>query len=83
MLNSIEIIALGDNKEKGRSLERNVGLLLTSLGFKDLRFNPRRTGEEVDVSAHHRLSNEPIMDQCKAHQDPIKTHPVRLFFGYL
>lgn len=83
MLNSIEIIAIGDNKEKGRSLERNVGLLLTSLGFKDLRYNTRRTGEEVDVSARHRLSNEPIMAQCKAHQDPIKTPPVRLFFGDL
>ena len=83
MLNSIEIIAVGDNKEKGRSLERNVGLLLTSLGFKDLRYNTRRTGEEVDVSARHRLSNEPIMAQCKAHQDPIKTPPVRLFYGDL
>ena len=83
MSSSIEIIAIGDNKEKGRSLERSVGQLLTSLGFKDVRYNIHRTGEEVDVTARHRLSNEPIMAQCKAHQDPINSPPVRLFFGDL
>jgi hypothetical protein len=83
VLSSIEIIAIGDKHEKGRSLERSVGQLLASLGFKDIRYNIHRTGEEVDVSARHRLLNEPIMAQCKAHQVKISTQPVRLFFADL
>ncbi len=83
MTNTVEIFAVGSNAEKGRSLERHTGALLTTLGYSDLRFNTHKTGEEVDVGARHRISGEALKVQCKAHKDQIDTPPLRTFFGDL
>jgi tetratricopeptide (TPR) repeat protein len=80
---TVEIFAIGSNAEKGRSLERYVGAVLTTLGYRDLRFNIHKTGEEVDVCARHRISGEALKVQCKAHKDQIDTPPLRTFFGDL
>ena len=79
----MKIIAVGSNAEKGRALERHVGTLFTTLGYKDLRYNTRKTGEEVDVYGRHRLSDERLKAQCKAHVDLIDSGPLRLFYGDL
>jgi hypothetical protein len=83
MTNTLKIFAVGSNAEKGRSLERHTGALLTTLGYSDLRFNIHKTGEEVDVWARHRISGEALKVQCKAHKDQIDTPPLRTFFGDL
>lgn len=83
MTNILKIFAVGSNAEKGRSLERHTGALLTTLGYTDLRFNIHKTGEEVDVWARHRISGEALKVQCKAHKDQIDTPPLRTFFGDL
>ena len=48
-----------------------------------VRYNIRKTGEEVDVYGRHRLSDERLKAQCKAHIDLIDTVPLRLFYGDL
>jgi predicted nucleotidyltransferase len=81
--NEIKFIAIGNNDEKGKALERQVGNLLSYLGYKDIHYNIHKTGMELDVKAKTRLTGEPLIVECKAHSREISTQNLTDFLGKL
>lgn len=77
----IKFIPIGSKNEKGKALERVFGAVLTNLGYIDLRYNPQRIGEEIDIKGKHKITTRSIKCQCKAHAAEIPTHPLRTFLG--
>jgi hypothetical protein len=76
------IFVLGRNaKETGNNLEALTRELFAELGFGSFVRNAYRTGAEVDLRAHHRVTGAPLLCECKATGRAIGTHPVRLFFA--
>jgi Restriction endonuclease len=65
----------------GDNLERLVKELLARQGFGSFARNSRKTGAEIDLRAVHRFTGQPLIIECKAHERPIDTGPVKTFYA--
>jgi tetratricopeptide (TPR) repeat protein len=70
---------------KGRAFERLMSILLDYMGYTDFRPGIHYTGMEVDLKgeAKHKVKQESILCECKAHERPIGSEPLTDFFGKL
>jgi tetratricopeptide (TPR) repeat protein len=67
------------NQEIGNLLEQLITELLGKLGFADFIRNAHKTGTEVDIRAHHRVTRAPLICECKARTAPTGAPSLRLF----
>jgi tetratricopeptide (TPR) repeat protein len=77
---TIRILGRTSN-EIGDQLEHLTKQLLARLGFGSFIRNAYETGAEIDLRASHRVTNTPILCECKAHAKPVNTSDVRKFYA--
>jgi len=75
---SIRILGRTSN-EIGDQFEILTKHLLARLGFGSFIRNAYETGAEIDLRASHKVTNTPILCECKAHTKPIGAKSVKLF----
>ncbi len=76
------ILILGrTNNDIGNILELLVKELLSKAGFGNFIRNAYKTGVEVDIQAKHRVTQTPIIVECKAKKLPIQTPALSKFYG--
>jgi tetratricopeptide (TPR) repeat protein len=77
-----QIRVLGRNSnEIGDSFENLTKELLAKTGFGSFIRNAYKTGAEIDLKATHRVTEEPLLCECKAKEAAIGTREVRLFYS--
>ena len=81
-MRDIPIYILGrTNHEKGDNLETLTKELYARLGFGSFVRNAYKTGAEIDLRARHRVTDSPLLCECKATGRAIGTRPVKHFFA--
>jgi len=81
MSERLPIRLLGTKAERGRSFERIAEIVLDRMGYGDIHRDTRKTGAEVDLTARHRITGQPIIAECKGYDRPVQTNPVKTAFG--
>lgn len=78
----IKILASNSN-EKGDLFEDFTKKILDALGFHNFRIDVPRVGREFDIQANHKVTDEPILCECKAYEEKLGTNHFKIFFeGY-
>ena len=81
-MSSFVIRILGRNtKEVGNNFELLAKELLARLGYGSFVRNAYKTGAEIDLRATHRITNAPLLAECKAQGKASDTPSVKLFFA--
>ena len=81
-MKNVPILILGrTNNDIGNILELLVKELLSKAGFGNFIRNAYKTGVEVDIQAKHRVTQTPIIVECKAKKSPIQTPALSKFYG--
>ncbi len=70
-------------QEKGKSFELFMETILDRMSFTDFRTNIHKTGIELDIKAKHKVIDEQILCECKAHDEQIATPDLNDFYGKL
>jgi tetratricopeptide (TPR) repeat protein len=68
---------------KGKSFERFMQLVLDKLGYGNFKVRVHTTGMELDIEARDKEYGQPILCECKAHEQEIDTGELLKFFGKL
>ncbi len=76
----IKILASNSN-EKGKLFEDFIKRILDALGFHNFRIDVHRTGRELDIQANHKVTDEPILCECKAHETRLSGDELSKFYG--
>lgn len=76
----IKILANNRN-EKGDLFEEFMEKVLDSAGYEDFRRDVRKTGRQIDLYAKNKVTGQPILCECKAHERPIGTGDINKFYG--
>ena len=61
--------------------EKFMEKVLDSAGYEDFRRGARKTGRQIDLYAKNKITGQPIICECKAHEDPIGAGDVNKFYG--
>jgi tetratricopeptide (TPR) repeat protein len=69
------------SQQKGKQFERLMAMILDKSGYTNFRFDIHATGMELDIKANHKVTNDPITCECKAHQDEIASRELVTFYG--
>ena len=69
------------NKEKGDSFEKLMKKALDSAGYEDFLIDIHKTGREIDITAKHKVTGQPIICECKAHEKPIGSGDILKFYS--
>lgn len=78
----MELKILGETpQEKGKNFEQLMGLVLEKLDFTNIRLDVHETGIEIDIKADHKISQYPLIGECKAHEAKISSGPLTDFLG--
>lgn len=81
-MKNVPILILGrTNNDIGNILEMLVKELLSKAGFGNFIRNAYKTGVEIDIQAKHRVTQTPIIVECKAKKNPIQTPALSKFYG--
>ncbi|MBN2411248.1 restriction endonuclease [candidate division KSB1 bacterium] len=75
----ITIIA-SSNVKKGILFENFIKKMLDSLGYWDFR-TTRRLGRQIDITAKNRVTNQPILCECKAFVEKLESNHLSKFRG--
>src|SRR5918996_847111 len=82
MVDELKIKILGKTRQlKGRAFERFMKIILDYMGYTDFRANIRYTGMEIDIKAKHKVNNESLICECKAHDEAIGPQDLTDFIG--
>lgn len=74
----IKILASNPN-EKGDLFENFTKKILDALGFHNFRIDVHKVGRELDIQANHKVTDEPILCECKAHEEKLGTNHFKIF----
>jgi tetratricopeptide (TPR) repeat protein len=81
---SLEIRILGDTPQrKGKTFENLIRIILEKLNYADFMSPVSTTGMEFDIMTRDKKTQEPVLCECKAHEDQIDTGDLLKFFGKL
>ncbi len=69
--------------EIGDQFEHLTKQLLGRQGFGSFVRNAYETGAEIDLRASHRVTNTPVLCECKAHTEPVNTRDLKDFYAQL
>lgn len=91
IIRQIQILILGDgsstneqNNSKGHLLEQFFIHLLHIFGYENPKrenLNNTSAGIELDVTASHKLSRQPVLAECKAYSSPLQAKDLLAFYG--
>lgn len=76
----IKILASNSN-EKGDLFEDFTKKILDALGFHNFRIDVHRTSRELDIQASHKVTDEPILCECKAYEEELSGDHLSKFYG--
>jgi tetratricopeptide (TPR) repeat protein len=76
----IKILASNSN-EKGDLFEDFTKKILDALGFHNFRIDVPKVGRELDIQANHKVTDEPILCECKAYEEKLGGDHVSKFYG--
>jgi len=76
----IKILAKS-RKEKGDLFEEFMEMILDRVGYKDFRRSSQKTGRQIDLWAKHKVTDQPILCECKAHTEKIGSADINKFYG--
>jgi tetratricopeptide (TPR) repeat protein len=76
----IKILA-NSRKEKGDLFEEFMEKVLDITGYENFRRGIQKTGRQIDLYAKNKVTGQPIICECKAHERPIGTGDVNKFYG--
>ncbi len=74
----IKILAKPNDK-KGTLFEELMKDILEGFGYTDLIFDQMTNSGEIDITGYHKISNQEIIVECKAHEKPIKKLDLQKF----
>jgi len=74
----IKILASNSN-EKGYLFEDFTKKILDALGFYNFRIDVPKVGRELDIQANHKVTDEPILCECKAYEEKLGTNHFKIF----
>jgi len=78
----MELKILADTpQQKGMSFERLMGLILDKIGYVNFQFRVLKIGMELDIKAEHKVTKDPILCECKAHDEKIGPTDIATFYG--
>jgi restriction endonuclease Mrr len=81
---SLEIRILGATpQKKGRAFENLMHIILDKLDYADFMSPVSTTGMEFDIITKDKRTQESVLCECKAHDEPIATGDLLKFFGKL
>jgi len=76
----IKILASNSN-EKGDLFEDFTKKILDVLGFHNFRIDVPKVGRELDIQANHKVTDEPILCECKAYKEELGGEHLSKFYG--
>lgn len=76
----IKILASNSN-EKGDLFEDFTKKILDALGFHNFRIDVPKVGRELDIQANHKVTDEPILCECKAYKEELGGDYLSKFYG--
>lgn len=76
----IKIFASNSN-EKGDLFENFTKKILDALGFYNFRIDVPKVGRELDIQANHKVTDEPILCECKAYKEELGGDHLSKFYG--
>jgi len=76
----IKILASNSN-EKGDLFEDFTKKILDALGFHNFRKDVPKVGRELDIQANHKVTDEPILCECKAYGEQLGGDHLSKFYG--
>jgi tetratricopeptide (TPR) repeat protein len=76
----IKILASNSN-EKGDLFEDFTKKILDALGFHNFRIDVRKVSRELDIQANHKVTDEPILCECKAYKEKLGGDHLSKFYG--
>lgn len=76
----IKILASNSN-EKGDLFEDFTKKILDALGFHNFRIDVPKVGRELDIQANHKVTDEPILCECKAYKEKLGGDHLSKFYG--
>ena len=76
----IKILASNSN-EKGDLFEDFTKKILDALGFHNFRIDVPKVGRELDIQANHKVTDEPILCECKAYKEELGGDHLSKFYG--
>jgi len=68
-------------KEKGNLFEEFMEIILDHVGYKDFRRSYQKAGRQIDLRAKHKVTDQPIICECKAHTEKIGSGDINKFYG--
>ena len=74
----IKILASNPN-EKGDLFEDFTKKILDALGFHNFIKDVAKVGRELDIQANHKVTDEPILCECKAYKEKLGTNHFKIF----
>ena len=76
----IKILAVNPN-EKGDLFEDFTKKILNALGFHNFRKDVAKVGRELDIQANNKVTDEPILCECKAYKKELSGDHLSKFYG--
>lgn len=76
----IKILASNSN-EKGDLFEDFTKKILDALGFHNFIKDVHKVGRELDIQANHKVTDEPILCECKAYDEKLGGDHLSKFYG--
>ncbi|MFZ2070385.1 MAG: tetratricopeptide repeat protein [Halobacteriota archaeon] len=76
----IKILASNSN-EKSDLFEDFTKKILDALGFHNFRIDVLKVGRELDIQANHKVTDEPILCECKAYEEKLGGDHLSKFYG--
>jgi tetratricopeptide (TPR) repeat protein len=73
-------IAASDPNKKGRIFENFVKKMLEGQGYYDFR-TVKKTGRQIDIFAKHKVTDQPIICECKAYETKLNGNHLTKFRG--
>jgi tetratricopeptide (TPR) repeat protein len=74
---------LGNSDSKGKTLEKLVATILDKEGYGEIKTRVHAIGMELDLDAIDKVSNEPLLCECKAQAEQTGTGDLTDFLGKL
>ncbi|KPK29035.1 MAG: hypothetical protein AMJ61_00735 [Desulfobacterales bacterium SG8_35_2] len=75
----IKIVAL-NSARKGAIFENFIKKMLDGLGYHNFR-TVRKTGRQIDILATNRVTDQPVISECKAYQEKLDGDQLSKFRG--
>jgi hypothetical protein len=75
------LVSAANSFDKGKAFEEFIAILLSKLGYRIENVRIRRAGRELDIRASSKVTNTPLLAECKALFKPLTGPSLSKFYG--